>query len=170
MLVLRPQSPSATETVGPVLLRLLVPPWCQYKVACHFLYLLLTETDPHLATVSAPDCVITQTEAIREYTLQIAEKQVHYSAADIPDPPALSFTQDLARLDRQWDDRSPQWDNTSPLCILNHPIALIYWPKVYQYRGNKQWTGVKQRWFEWKVRTSYDTKSFVRSHSFSRRP
>jgi hypothetical protein len=87
----------------------------------------------------------------QKYTLRLANTIIEYSARDIPDPPALSFVQDLARLDRQWDDKSPQWDDTSHLRILGHRIALVYWPQIYQYKGTRQWTGIKQRWSDWKV-------------------
>jgi hypothetical protein len=88
----------------------------------------------------------------RVYSLRLADVTIEYTAADIPDPPALSFVRDLAWLDRLWDDGSPQWDNSSPLCIRGQRIALIHWPAIYRYNGKKQWTGIKQRWFEWKVR------------------
>jgi hypothetical protein len=84
--------------------------------------------------------------------LDLADGQLRYLPTEIPDPPALSFAHDLARLDRLWDDRSPQWDNTSPLYIQGKSIALVHWPTVYRHRGTKQWRGIKQRWFEWKVR------------------
>jgi hypothetical protein len=85
-------------------------------------------------------------------SLHLADGVIQYLATEIPDPPALSFIHDLARLDRLWDDRSPQWDNTSPLHIQGRSIALVYWPDIYRYQGTRQWSGIKQRWFEWKVR------------------
>jgi hypothetical protein len=85
------------------------------------------------------------------FTLQIARECIQYAAADIPDPPAISFVHDLASLDRLWDDTSPQWNNASPLYIRGKSIALIYWPSVYRYRGTQQWSCIKQHWFEWKV-------------------
>ena len=88
----------------------------------------------------------------RTYELRLAQLTILCSATDIPDPPALSFARDIAWLDRIWDDRSHQWDNSSPLRIRGHSIALVYWPSVYRYQGTKQWAGIKQRWFEWKVR------------------
>jgi hypothetical protein len=89
------------------------------------------------------------------YSLQTARCAINYFAADVPDPPALSFVRDLERLYRVWDDNYPQWDNSSPLHIRGNSIALVYWPKVYRYQGTRQWTGIKQRWFEWKVRTDF---------------
>ena len=32
------------------------------------------------------------------YTLQLANECIHYTAADIPDPPAISFVRDLTPL------------------------------------------------------------------------
>jgi len=103
---------------------------------------------------SPTDCATSTSDGCsdRVYSLQLAHVSIDYTAADISDPPALSFVRDLAWLDRLWDDRSPQWDNSSPLRIRGQSIALIHWPAIYRYQGKNQWTGVKQRWFEWKVR------------------
>jgi hypothetical protein len=80
---------------------------------------------------------------------------LHYDTSEIPEPPALSFGCDIAALDRMWDDASPQWDRSSPAMIRGTPIALIHFPVIYRYRGAKQWQGMKQRWYEWKVAVSY---------------
>src|ERR1700722_4417717 len=85
------------------------------------------------------------------FSLQLAWSVIKYSADDIPDPPALMFVCDLAKLDHAWDDSLQQWDNSSPLRIKDNSIAIIHWPKIYRYTGTKQWSGIKQRWFEWKV-------------------
>jgi hypothetical protein len=92
------------------------------------------------------------TSQTRMYSLRLADSIIRYCTADIPDPPALSFVRDLSLLDKMWDDRDPQWNNSSPLRICGRSIALVHWPIVYRYRGNTQWKGIKQRWFEWKVR------------------
>jgi hypothetical protein len=43
-----------------------------------------------------------QHSAACTHLLQLAHTSIKYSAADIPDPPVLSFVRDLARLDRLW--------------------------------------------------------------------
>ena len=91
----------------------------------------------------------------RIYTLQLTNECIQYMAADIPNPPTISFVHDLARLFRSWDDNSPDWDGSSPLRIRGKCIALVYWPTLYRYRETKQWHGIKQRWFEWKVCSSF---------------
>lgn len=84
--------------------------------------------------------------------LELSSGTLHFNSVEIPDPPYFSLGVDLARLDRIWDDSSPSWDNSSPLEIRGRSIALIHWPKVYQYRGDQRWTAIKQRWSTWKVR------------------
>jgi hypothetical protein len=86
--------------------------------------------------------------------LPLAKKNLIFSKEDIPDPPNKSFSQNIAELDEMWDDVSPQWNNKSPLIICGTPIALKYWPDVYKYRLPMQWTGIKQRWHQYKVRTA----------------
>jgi hypothetical protein len=92
--------------------------------------------------------------------LPLAKKNLIFSKEDIPDPPSKSFTQNIAEMDEMWDDASPQWNNKSPLIIdylrrfCGSPIALKYWPDVYKYRLPMQWTGIKQRWHQYKVRTT----------------
>ena len=89
------------------------------------------------------------------FSLQLAHDIITYSTNDIPDPPTLSFVCDLAKLDQLWDDKLPQWDNSSPLRIQGLSIAIIYWPQVYWYQGTRQWRGIKQQWFEWKVHSNH---------------
>jgi hypothetical protein len=83
--------------------------------------------------------------------LQLANKIVHFSKGDIPDPPNMSFSQDMAQLDRIWDDLSPQWRNYSPLVIRGNYIPMKYWSVVYKYRLPKQWSGIKQLWHQYQV-------------------
>ena len=73
------------------------------------------------------------------------------SADDIPDPPAVSFADDIPRLNSMWDDMPPHWCGRSPLVVRGHPIPVSYWPELYKYGKKDQWKGTKGKWFEWKV-------------------
>lgn len=85
-------------------------------------------------------------------TLVLGDKsRLRFTEAQVPDPPALTFTSNIARLNRMWDDTSSHWGKESVLSILGHPIALVYWPQVYKYWKGDQWKGTKGKWFEWKV-------------------
>ncbi|KIM73073.1 hypothetical protein PILCRDRAFT_81408 [Piloderma croceum F 1598] len=75
---------------------------------------------------------------------------LYYSIRDIPDPPGLSFVHDLSKLDRLWDDSSPQWDRLSPVVIRGVPIAIIHWQTIYCYGHNRWWRGISQKWYQWK--------------------
>ena len=66
---------------------------------------------------------------------------------EVPDPPAVSFATDIARLNRIWDDTSMYW--TPAECVLkihNHPIALVHWPAIYSYGKKGQWRGTLNKW------------------------
>ncbi|KZT08471.1 uncharacterized protein LAESUDRAFT_649040 [Laetiporus sulphureus 93-53] len=66
-------------------------------------------------------------------TIELASGALEFDSSEVPDPPAISFTNDLDRLDCIWDDSSPSWDNSSPLLLRDRSIALIHWLKLYQY-------------------------------------
>ncbi|KZT03853.1 uncharacterized protein LAESUDRAFT_659101 [Laetiporus sulphureus 93-53] len=87
-------------------------------------------------------------------SIELGSGVLHFDSKEIPDPPYISFAKDLDKLDRMWDDHSPSWDNSSPLILRETSIALIHWPKVYHYRQDKCWAGIKQHWSTWKVPAS----------------
>ncbi|KIJ08193.1 hypothetical protein PAXINDRAFT_54741, partial [Paxillus involutus ATCC 200175] len=60
--------------------------------------------------------------------------------ADIPDPVAVSFANDIPRLNTMWDDVTPHWQGESVLKIKGHPIAIERWPE-----------GTKHRWSGWRA-------------------
>ncbi|KAG1888025.1 uncharacterized protein F5891DRAFT_987886 [Suillus fuscotomentosus] len=69
---------------------------------------------------------------------------------DIPDPPAVSFANDILRLNAMWDDNTVHWLNESIITIQGHPIAVKYWPLLYRYGPNQQWKGTKSKWTDWR--------------------
>jgi hypothetical protein len=84
-------------------------------------------------------------------TLRTGKNTISFRSDDIPDPPVISFAKNIPQLDRMWDDASPQWSGTSPLVIQGNHIPVKYWPDVYKYRRSPQWTGIKQRWHQYRV-------------------
>lgn len=77
--------------------------------------------------------------------------QLRLTLAEIPDPPAVSFIDNIPWLNQMWDDTSIHWCNESWLHIHGHPIALSHWPVLYRYSGASTWKGIKGKFFEWKV-------------------
>jgi hypothetical protein len=71
--------------------------------------------------------------------------------AEIPDPPVVSFVDNIPRLNQIWDDTSIHWREDLWLHIRGHPIALSHWPVLYKYSGAPTWKGIKGKFFEWKV-------------------
>ena len=71
--------------------------------------------------------------------------------SEIPDPPAVSFVDDILRLNGMWEDRTEHWQGNSVIAIQGHPIAVEYWPLFYRYGRGHQWKGTKGRWTDWRV-------------------
>jgi hypothetical protein len=83
--------------------------------------------------------------------------ELTFTEADVGSPPLTGFADDVAGLNRMWDDTTPNWGGTSVLEIKGHPIPIVYWKDVYinSNRGSpwkpRQWHGMKSKWFNWKV-------------------
>jgi hypothetical protein len=78
--------------------------------------------------------------------------QLTLTLAEIPDPPAVSFVNNIPWLNQMWDDISIHWRHESRLHIQGHPIALSHWPVLYRYSGVTTWKGIKGKFFKWKVK------------------
>jgi hypothetical protein len=77
---------------------------------------------------------------------------VTFTNEDVPNPPAISFVEDIARLNRIWDDTSTFWNPADcVLCIRDYPIALIHWKAIYSYGKKGQWRGTRNKWADWQV-------------------
>ena len=70
---------------------------------------------------SAPTCTIILGEGT----------ELMFMEADIGSPPLTGFADDIADLNRMWDDTTPNWGGTSVLEIKGHPVPIIYWKDVY---------------------------------------
>jgi hypothetical protein len=74
-----------------------------------------------------------------------------FTEDDVPDPPTTTFTDDIPRLNRMWDDTSVYWDQDSVLKILGHPIPVVRWPEVYKRWKRGDWDIIKSNYVDWKV-------------------
>ncbi|KAG1887735.1 hypothetical protein F4604DRAFT_1916555 [Suillus subluteus] len=75
---------------------------------------------------------------------------VSFVVNNTPDPVAVTFIQDIPRLNAMWDDTSSHWGGESVLTIEGHPIPIKYWPEVYHYGKTCQWEGTKSCWTDWR--------------------
>ena len=85
-------------------------------------------------------------------TLTMQDLTITLSSTDIPDPPPLHSHGNVESIKAIWDDNPTTWNHLSPLRIRGISIPLIYWRALYCYRRSRQWSGLKQRWSEYKVR------------------
>jgi len=88
----------------------------------------------------------------KKRTLRLANgKTVHFKLSEIPQTPAAFLAKDIPRIAKIWDDAHPSWDGSSSLIsIKGHPIALKYWPEIYQHGFPGQWETIKKVWTNWK--------------------
>jgi hypothetical protein len=90
--------------------------------------------------------------SLAERSLKLGNDQIlHFTLDCVPDPPAISFANDIPALDSMWDFKPGCWQGRSVLSVKGHPIPVAYWPELYRYGKKDQWKGMKTRWFEWKV-------------------
>jgi hypothetical protein len=99
--------------------------------------------------------------------------RVEFTANDIGPAPAISFANDLPRLNRMWDDTSEFWDGHSVLVIKGVPIPIVYWKEVYarSKAGGlswkpRHWKRVKGSWCEWEVSTRQIVAKMHHSYNF----
>lgn len=94
---------------------------------------------------------------------------IMFTVDDIPDLKAISFACQLSRLNCIWDDTSEYWNRDSPLRIKEQPIAMIYWPAVFNYTKPKVWSEIKQDYPDWKVSNDYHDKGLLLKQHCSHR-
>ena len=76
-----------------------------------------------------------------------------FTKEEVGDPPAISFSNNIAHLNQIWDDTSRHWiPSHSALYIQGHPIAFVYWRQVYSYGKRGQWKATLNKWADWQVR------------------
>lgn len=95
------------------------------------------------------------TEVLIEKSILLAQGRLYYNSLQVPTPPHVTSVNRLVDLDEMWDDTSPQWGHSSAVMIKGTPIALIYWPQIYQYQRSSWWKRMTQQWTQWKVILSW---------------
>lgn len=91
---------------------------------------------------------------------------ITFTQDDVPDPPAVSFADDIPKLNSMWDDSPAHWGREAHLIINGHLIPLVYWPDAYRYGKKKQWQGTKAKWHEWKVNSIFFSESRSELNTF----
>lgn len=99
--------------------------------------------DPHQAPIDS---------VMKVHMLKLGDGTLlHLADDEIPDPPAVSFFDDIPRLNAMWDDHTEHWEGKSVFMIQGHPIAIEHWPLLYRYGRERQWQGTKGRWSDYRV-------------------
>lgn len=77
---------------------------------------------------------------------------VCFIPSDVPDPALVSFSDNIPKLVRMWDDAVPGYRAEECLLkIKGHGIPLRLWEQAYKYGGDGRWKGTKDKWGKWKV-------------------
>ena len=80
-------------------------------------------------------------------TIELGDKELTFDPRTVPDPPTVTFADDIDRL-------VEEWSHSSRLTIAGEGIAIRYWDKVYTKRaGIKEfaWDSLRSSWGNWKV-------------------
>ncbi|GAW02437.1 protein [Lentinula edodes] len=76
---------------------------------------------------------------------------IRFVSSDVPDPILVSFSDDIPKLVRMWDDAAPGYiANECLLKIKGYGIPLRLWEQAYKYGGDGRWKGTKDKWGKWK--------------------
>ncbi|KAJ4476811.1 hypothetical protein C8R41DRAFT_963939, partial [Lentinula lateritia] len=152
---------SLIPTIGPI--TLLAPPSVENDV-------MMTNTSSFSSTLrdnnitiadispsALPSMVRKAHCSVEEKSFEIIlanQKLLRFKYHDIPEPSLqLSFTHDIARLDRIWDDKGSHWDpmDCATVSSINGvPVALCYWQQIYKGKKDQHWDGIKGMWSEWR--------------------
>ena len=73
----------------------------------------------------------------KQHMLQMATKTIEFFNSDIPDPPALSFTNKLPYLNHLWDE-SLELPMEYVLSLCGHGILIVYWTDIFKYGEEKK--------------------------------
>ena len=88
-------------------------------------------------------------------TLKLRDISMTILDADIPEPPPLRCNGRIEDIAAIWNDGKATWTRSSPLRIKGVSIPVIYWRELYQHRRTDQWSLLKRRWWDYKVRTYF---------------
>jgi hypothetical protein len=111
---------------------------------------ITTRTPPAPNVVMSDASSIASSESMKILILG-DETRLQFLSSDVADPPSISFTKDIAKLGRVWDDSHPEFSPTEcALRIKGHAVALKHWPTAYSYSHDTRWHGTKKIWDTWK--------------------
>jgi hypothetical protein len=85
----------------------------------------------------------------REKTLNMGTRSITFTALDIPDPPHISFANDMRSLLNNWESTS--YPGHIYIRIKGVGIPLKYWSQVYRWAKPEVWTTIKDHWNNWRV-------------------
>ena len=95
-------------------------------------------------------------------TFRIAELNLEYTAADVPECPVVSYTAKNYKLIPH------DWESSGHIHVLGVPVPLKYWPEVYQNKGTEEFARRRNKWKLWKVRSLLTLVLVSRSSEFSK--
>ncbi|KAJ3809622.1 hypothetical protein F5876DRAFT_66301 [Lentinula aff. lateritia] len=76
---------------------------------------------------------------------------IRFVSSDVPDLILVSFSDNIPKLVRMWDDAAPGYiANECLLKIKGYGIPLRLWEQAYKYGGDGRWKGTKDKWGKWK--------------------
>ncbi|KAF7980504.1 hypothetical protein HWV62_38012 [Athelia sp. TMB] len=79
-------------------------------------------------------------------TIDLGEMQLTFDPATVPNPPTVTFADDIERL-------VEEWDHSTRLVVAGKGIPIRYWDKLYTKRaGIKEhaWSSLRCSWGNWK--------------------
>ncbi|KAH7874297.1 uncharacterized protein C8R40DRAFT_1070109 [Lentinula edodes] len=77
--------------------------------------------------------------------------RITFVSSDVPDPILVSFSDDIAKLVRMWDEAALGYQaDECYLKIKGYGIPLRLWEQAYKYSGDGRWKGTKDKWCKWK--------------------
>lgn len=83
--------------------------------------------------------------------LKLGDEELAVDQTTVPDPPAITFSQDLSAL-------FTEWHCSDKLVVNGRGIPIKYWPLFYHSKhGIKRgaWKALRTVWGNWKVRTKH---------------
>jgi hypothetical protein len=95
-------------------------------------------------------------------TFKIAELNLEYTAADVPECPVVSYTA------KNYKSIPHDWESSGHIHVLGVPVALKYWPEVYQNKGTEEFARRRNKWKLWKVRSLLTLVLVSRFSEFSK--
>jgi hypothetical protein len=87
------------------------------------------------------------TKRVKTRTLKMEHATITFCSKDIPIPPAITFVDDIDRLDKVWDSVED-----AVVSVKGERVPLKYWNQLWAGLDPQAWTILKQDYSDWKVR------------------